>query len=428
MAGRQFDAAYTDIIKTTSWFWMDTLCIPVGDEFADLRTSAINDMATIYVGASQVLVLDAELLSLSSVHNSENPQIDELDALDALARIAFGTWSRRSWTFQEGALGRECVFQLGDTSVNVTSNWNPAGPRHPSFAGGFVFPQANNIIQLHVFKTLYGKVWHMLQRMNESIVDSAENENDNDLYHPAFPNPSRSFGNFGLFSTSLNKEARHHGELLVRIWNELGVRSTTKSEDLHIIMANLLDFDAGLVMRYPRAHRMRVMLRSIEKIPFSIFYHPGSDVAPAGDNLLRWIPEEPGGHKLQTGQYMDLTSRGLSVPVQDANTISILFPRRRFERRFSTHNKQLRMLLEVENIRLPRGSLPDQAEHRTLLVIPRPKIDGQNLSTSTVVEYSALAHVTSRFVNLAPPSFPSAQDQCHETPSARTSAMKSHPP
>lgn len=201
--------------------------------------------------------------------------------------------------------------------MNVTSHWIPAGPRRP-FASGFAFAQAGNIIKLHILKTLYEKVWHMLQRMNEAIGDSEENENDKGLYHPAFPNPSCSFGNVGLPSISLNKEARHHGELLVRIWNELGVRSTTKSEDLHIIMTNLLDLDAGLVMRYPRADRMRVMLRSIEKIPFSIFFHPGSGVAPTGDNLLRWLPEEPGGHKLKTGQYMDLTSHGLSVAVQDA--------------------------------------------------------------------------------------------------------------
>jgi hypothetical protein len=41
--------------------WMDTLCIPVQPEQADLRMKAINRMALIYTGAKQVLVLDAEL-------------------------------------------------------------------------------------------------------------------------------------------------------------------------------------------------------------------------------------------------------------------------------------------------------------------------------------------------------------------------------
>lgn len=44
-------------------FWMDTLCIPVGQDAlsSGLRTKAINQMAAIYAGAAEVFVLDSML-------------------------------------------------------------------------------------------------------------------------------------------------------------------------------------------------------------------------------------------------------------------------------------------------------------------------------------------------------------------------------
>jgi hypothetical protein len=47
-------------------FWMDTLCIPVRDEHKDLRSRAINQMASIYAAAVQELVLDAELMQCNT--------------------------------------------------------------------------------------------------------------------------------------------------------------------------------------------------------------------------------------------------------------------------------------------------------------------------------------------------------------------------
>jgi hypothetical protein len=46
----------------TPLFWIDTLCIPVGLQHMSLRAQSINQMASIYAGSVQVLVLDAELL------------------------------------------------------------------------------------------------------------------------------------------------------------------------------------------------------------------------------------------------------------------------------------------------------------------------------------------------------------------------------
>jgi hypothetical protein len=47
-------------------FWMDTLCIPVKDEQAALRAQSINDMASTYAVAVNVVVHDSELQSTTT--------------------------------------------------------------------------------------------------------------------------------------------------------------------------------------------------------------------------------------------------------------------------------------------------------------------------------------------------------------------------
>jgi hypothetical protein len=60
-------------------FWMDTLCIPVGEGERELRSIAINQMASIYAAAVQELVFDAELLQC---------EVRASMAMEVLARIA----------------------------------------------------------------------------------------------------------------------------------------------------------------------------------------------------------------------------------------------------------------------------------------------------------------------------------------------------
>jgi len=90
-------------------FWMDTLCVPVGDEHKQLRKQTIGQMREIYEGADRVLVLDdwLEDLSLSS------------SIYEKAARIYLSNWQHRLWTLQEGALAQQLSIQFKDGPMTL---------------------------------------------------------------------------------------------------------------------------------------------------------------------------------------------------------------------------------------------------------------------------------------------------------------------
>lgn len=91
-------------------FWMDTLCIPVGNNFEAERNTAIIEMRTIYRISGTVLVLNNELNRIS---------VDR-SPWELCARISRTTWFRRLWTLHEGVLANKTVFQLQDGAVDLS--------------------------------------------------------------------------------------------------------------------------------------------------------------------------------------------------------------------------------------------------------------------------------------------------------------------
>ena len=69
-----------------------------------------------------------------------------------------------------------------------------------------------------------------------------------------------------------------HQQLLefVGIWNELNHRSATEPEDMFAIFANLLDFNVGQIINLPQKERMKAILWSLGKNPFSLLLNTGS--------------------------------------------------------------------------------------------------------------------------------------------------------
>ncbi|KIW67659.1 hypothetical protein PV04_06891 [Phialophora macrospora] len=88
----------------TRWFWMDTICIPVGAENKPYRKIAIAMMARIYQRSTSVLVLDA-WLQKTSVRAS---------IPDRVARLYVSSWLHRLWTVQESVLGDKLYIQFSD--------------------------------------------------------------------------------------------------------------------------------------------------------------------------------------------------------------------------------------------------------------------------------------------------------------------------
>ena len=88
-------------------FWMDTLCVPVSNML--LRNKAIERMRDVYQSASNVVVLDAELMKSSAERGFE----------EIFTRIICSTWIRRLWTLQEAILNNNLLFQFAERAIYV---------------------------------------------------------------------------------------------------------------------------------------------------------------------------------------------------------------------------------------------------------------------------------------------------------------------
>ncbi|KAL4969614.1 uncharacterized protein BDV14DRAFT_164865 [Aspergillus stella-maris] len=92
-------------------FWLDTLCIPVADEYSKYRKLAINRMNTTFRGSDKTLALDNSLMA----------QDTSMDWVEMNMRIKYCPWVTRAWTLLEGRVGKELLFQFrsGAVSSNV---------------------------------------------------------------------------------------------------------------------------------------------------------------------------------------------------------------------------------------------------------------------------------------------------------------------
>ena len=326
-------------------FWMDTLCIPVGDLHRDLRMKAINQMALIYAAAVQELVLDAELLQC---------EVGTGPALETLARVTCSAWMTRSWTLQEGVLARECVFQFKDRAIDPIHEWCLHGVRPGKSSQRPVgyFPQPEHEEHWTVYKELFNTLWDTLHQDWKSsyrrdpptftayrasggawfslggFLGSQATGKVHTL--PAAQGLSER-GNSGLdekdhFTMDLSEE--HRLKQLVDTWNELAHRTTTMPDDLHIIIANLLDFNADRIMKMQtRKERMRAIILSFELLPVSLFWNTGpkwgDDVSLAVGDNNRWIPVEPSNSELSLKPVMRVTNQWLELDLVFGDTRNV---------------------------------------------------------------------------------------------------------
>ncbi|KAF3930992.1 hypothetical protein ABW20_dc0100680 [Dactylellina cionopaga] len=102
-------AAWEGINGQPKHFWLDTLCIPVGNsmERRTARRKAISMMANIYSAASAVLILSSSFKSFSI----DSPLIER--------HVAYylSNWNRRLWTVQEGMLARRIFILFADNQL-----------------------------------------------------------------------------------------------------------------------------------------------------------------------------------------------------------------------------------------------------------------------------------------------------------------------
>ncbi|KAI4196610.1 MAG: hypothetical protein LQ350_006433 [Teloschistes chrysophthalmus] len=261
------------------YFWMNTLCIPVNPQHRDLRQKAIGNMALTYAAAQRCLVLDPEL---------ERIEMKGLTPLQINAHMFGSTWLTRSWTLQEARLSRAWFAQFADGLYNPNS-------------------RANGALDFRLYSD-----WIV----NRSDAQELESEMIS-WYHgmPAvrqtdvIANQSRD-----LLSDPTNS--------FMKMWNQLCSRSTSKPEDIHGIMANILDFSAEEVLALPLQDRMKAILRAHGSLPASLIYNNGRKLR---DPTCRWVPLYPEQLELNDiGGSLRQTKDGFLLDQTQANPVGFL--------------------------------------------------------------------------------------------------------
>lgn len=233
---------------TEEVFWMDTLCIPIGLG-KTLRRKAIARMNFTFAGADNVLVIDPALQYLLE---------DDLSKLQLRLHIACSPWMSRCWTFQEACLARAWHVYLRNSLYTPATDYRK---------------ETNLLFRIHTKKTLW--------------TDESELECEAiSFYRRMWPLAEQELN----YKPPIFVEAEGSDVyMLKRIWNELNERSTTRRGDCLIILAVLLDLDAGEIMSLQVEEQMRAIFRTQTTLPLSLLFEP--QLGPVSENAkCRWIP------------------------------------------------------------------------------------------------------------------------------------------
>ncbi|KAJ7214175.1 hypothetical protein B0H12DRAFT_1155634, partial [Mycena haematopus] len=233
------NAVFPETDNSPVRFWMDTLCIPVAEEYDELRKASIKMMRQIYRRAGAVLVLDKGLQQLST--------------FDAMAEKALGlylsNWVHRLWTFQEGMLAKELHFLLKD-----------------------------------------GVVKEMVP--DEDCGHSAEER----AYYAPFPRSTINivFAHFTFIKDLIEAEDHDNRTLLHELSHGLQQRTTTRMSDEAICIAAILDLDMGDIVdvktkdvldEVAAEKRMQILFKKVGVFRPGIIFHAQKRMRTEGEGL-----------------------------------------------------------------------------------------------------------------------------------------------
>jgi hypothetical protein len=267
--------------------WLDVYCIPVlplatdrgatssvddysrlsrGEEYNEasrLKKLAISRMDATYAWAKSVLVLDHELLQVSSNCNET----------ELLARIATSAWNTRCWTYQEHILARIAVYQC---------------EFGPSFRH---VPQGREIEHI--------KFWALTQKPQDPTqLDFGIHRNLEVLALPAHINTGGTVRNPGVVEPW--RRGAPDAQKFTNAWNAFFGRNTTKPEDLIGIFANILDLSASEVLELNQDVRMKAIIRAQPSLPLSLLFidverqsQTKKSTHTKIDLSERWLPVSP---------------------------------------------------------------------------------------------------------------------------------------
>lgn len=278
---------------------MDTLCIPVDQQMLALRLAQIDSMASIFLGSTTTLVLDAELMAMDLQSDPLHRRKPVFKIPCPLrARIISCAWMSRSWTLQEGALAPSLNFQLRNRAVGVGSRVRTGGS---TFLGYNISDRGP--YEEWVVGSSTGA--HPAQGSPSGLPNVMVAE-EGTGYEPV--HRGRCSSAVCQFQDCLRAELfNDKGTDIVRVWNALAGRTTTKTKDLPLILANLLDLKTYQLVRYgDRIDPYEIIFRSVFQIPFSLLFHQVTEPDPLSPCASKWVPNGIGRDLLSNRDFLQV--------------------------------------------------------------------------------------------------------------------------
>jgi hypothetical protein len=263
------------------YIWFDTFCIPISQKAGnpqtpdtptdafELKMVAINKMAFVYATAMHVLVIESTVRDISYCQTGD---------LELAALLLTSPWMSRCWTFQEACLARQFSFVFSDELID------PRGwiANHPA-------DRCSSIFESILKDQCLEYIGAMPEVMNQSVEIRTEDQRST----------------------------------LVAVWNALSSRSTTKREDLHGLLAIMLNLSALEILRMDPNRRMLAIMRAQEKLPLSMLLFPYPGSAPLIEGC-EWLPSYPSGTLTGHFGYMSWSTGGEGLNFVPSETQSIL--------------------------------------------------------------------------------------------------------
>lgn len=231
-------------------FWIDTFCVPQGEDMRWFRDIAIQRMATTYRNAYTVLVIENQLAFIT----------EKMSHLEISMRISFCSWTRRLWTMHEGAVGKRIHIA---TRIGV-------------------------IDTADITKFNYAAVKEDESYESESLIKGLG-----------------MIESMQLWARNLQIPAEGGSNLLFFAWNECRRRSTSVEIDRFLVMGIILSLDQDTLKilsrgpwqqpelvtveekRLEEEKRIKTILIAFDKIPPGIVFTEGNRMAEPG---WGWAP------------------------------------------------------------------------------------------------------------------------------------------
>jgi hypothetical protein len=243
--------SWKQLMGRSPYFWLDTLCIPVGQQYKAQRKRAITMMGQIYNKAQRALVLDAELQQLSTTSPSN----------EIFLRLALSGWMRRLWTLQEAVMARHLHIKLRDGCFNVQADIEEFSTQ-PGGLGGS--PSSD-------VRSFY---WEM-RSLRHVLTEHRQRK---------FFGTFRQIIPFDPVADAVSKKCL---AILVAFMAST-YRSTSKPEDDLWCLASLLQWDVACISNdIPVKDRMRTLLSQQSMLPQGLLFFPGQKMSEPG---WRWAP------------------------------------------------------------------------------------------------------------------------------------------